>query len=208
MNFGGDMKAMPASRTASISKSVKLDRRLILAATLCIAALAVLVSPRFALAEEAPQTGPEIYPEIYKDISAREMSKLLGAAGLSTTVTSGASGEPMILAKKGKMRFIVRGVECAGKAAPSTDVRCTKMQFRASFDLEAYPSATWMNEFNKSWVFGKAYVTPDGKAHVEYPMNLTNGITQGNLVSNFATWTSVLESFIDHLSEGEIAPLM
>ncbi len=147
-------------------------------------------------------------PKLYGDISTREMAALLGAADLDTTLTSGVQGEPMILVRQGKIRFIVRGVECAGKAAPSTDVRCTKMQFRASFDLKAYPSATWMNEFNKSWVFGKAYVTPDGKAHVEYPMNLTDGITEGNLVNNFVMWTTVLETFIDHLADGETAPLL
>ncbi len=147
-------------------------------------------------------------PKLYGDISTREMAALLGAADLDTTLTSGAQGEPLILVRQGKIRFIARGVECAGKAAPSTDVRCTKMQFRASFDLKAYPSATWMNEFNKSWVFGKAYVTPDGKAHVEYPMNLTDGITEGNLVNNFVMWTTVLETFIDHLAEGETAPLL
>ena len=65
-----------------------------------------------------------------------------------------------------------------------------------------------MNDFNKSWVFGKAYVTPDGKAHVEYPMNLTAGITEGNLVNNFVMWTTVLETFIDHLADGETAPLL
>lgn len=147
-------------------------------------------------------------PKLMGDISAREMAALLGAADLDTTITSGVQGEPMILVRQGKIRFIVRGVECAGKAAPSTDVRCTKMQFRASFDLKAFPSATWMNEFNKSWVFGKAYVTPDGKAHVEYPMNLTNGITEGNLVNNFVMWTTVLETFIEHLATGETAPML
>lgn len=147
-------------------------------------------------------------PTLYGDISTREMADLMGAASLDTTITSGVQGEPLILARQGKIRFIVRGVECAGKAQPSTDVRCTKMQFRASFDLKTFPSATWMNEFNKSWVFGKAYVTPDGKAHVEYPMNLTDGITEGNLVNNFVMWTTVLETFIDHLAEGENAPVL
>jgi putative sensory transduction regulator len=169
------------------------------AAVLALSGLAISVTSSASAAEEA---------KIYKDISSREMAAFLVAANLKTTLTSGVHGEPMILAKRGKIRFIVRGVECRGRASPSSDVRCTKMQFRASFDLEAYPSATWMNEFNKSWVFGKAYVTPDGKAHVEFPLNLTAGITEGNLVNNFVTWTSVLESFIDHLSDGEIAPLL
>ena len=146
--------------------------------------------------------------KIYKDISTRELAEIFKAANLETSLTGGPGGEPMVLARQGKVRFIVRGVECRGKASPPTDVRCTKYQFRASFALEAYPSATWMNEFNKKWVFGKAYVTSDGKAHVEYALNLTNGITEGNLVNNFVTWTSVLETFIDHLSEGEVAPLL
>lgn len=169
------------------------------AATTCVVALAILLAPAAAMAEET---------KILKDISARQMAALLDSAQLETTITAGAKGEPMVLAQKGKVRFIVRGVECRGGSAVTSDHRCTKMQFRASFGLEAYPSSTWMNEFNKKWVFGKAYVTQDGKAHVEYPMNLTNGITEGNLANNLVTWTSVLESFIEHLSEGEVAPLL
>lgn len=172
-----------------------------------ILAALIIVSTLAASSSQA-QTQAAEAPKLYGDISSREMAALLSAASLDTTITSGPAGEPMILVRKGKVRFIARGVECAGVAAPSTDVRCTKMQFRASFDLAAYPSATWMNDFNKSWVFGKAYVTPDGKAHVEYPMNLTAGITEGNLVNNFVMWTTVLETFIDHLAQGESAPLL
>lgn len=175
-----------------------------------LAALIVVSTLAAASSQAQAQTGSLAAeaPKLYGDISSREMAALLGSANLDTTITSGPAGEPMILVRKGKVRFIARGVECAGVAAPSTDVRCTKMQFRASFDLAAYPSATWMNDFNKSWVFGKAYVTPDGKAHVEYPMNLTAGITEGNLVNNFVMWTTVLETFIDHLAQGESAPLL
>lgn len=170
-----------------------------------VLAAIVVTSTLVAAASQAHAAEPV---KLYSDISSRELAALLDAANLDTTITSGTSGEPMILVRQGKVRFIVRGVDCAGKSAPSTDVRCTRVQFRASFDLQAYPSATWMNDFNKSWVFGKAYVTSDGKAHVEYPMNLTAGITEGNLVNNFVMWTTVLETFIDHLADGESAPLL
>ncbi len=142
--------------------------------------------------------------KIYSDISANELAGLLNAAQLSTTITTGPSGEPLVVAQQGGLRFIARGVNCIGDA----DARCSKMQFRASFALDEQPSATWMNEFNKSWVFGKAYVTVDGVARVEYPLDLTEGITEGNLIHNFVVWVNILETFIDHLSGGEIAPLM
>lgn len=195
--IGANAQARTQSRTQATAKAAKpfwTPARI--GASLCILALALLTAPVFA------ET-----PNIYKDISSRELAAMLGEAGLETTITAGAQGEPLVLAEQGKVRFLVRGVECQGKASPPTDLRCTKLQFRASFALEAYPSATWMNEFNKKWVFGKAYVTPDGKAIVEYPMNLTNGITEGNLANNFVTWTSVLAGFIDHLQDGEVAPL-
>ena len=205
-NFGVGNSVMASARTTTSARATTKAEEVKpfwtpakVAATACVVALAILLSPIAAMAQES---------KVLKDISARELAVLLDGARLETTVTAGPNGEPMVLAQKGKVRFLVRGVECQGSSVLATDHRCTKLQFRASFGLEAYPSATWMNDFNKKWVFGKAYVTPDGKAHVEYPMNLTNGITQGNLANNLVTWTSVLESFIEHLSEGEVAPLL
>ncbi len=72
---------------------------------------------------------------------------------------------------------------------------------------EEYPSSAWMNDFNKKWIFGKAYVSSDGVANVEYPLNLTKGITEGNLLNNFIMWGEILDTFIEHLADGEIAPL-
>jgi hypothetical protein len=141
--------------------------------------------------------------KIYRDISPAELATLLHAAELKTTITKGSKGEPLILVQQGELRFILRGVDCVmGK-----EIRCTKIQFRASFGLDKYPSAAWMNEFNKKWIFGKAYVSDDGVANVEYPLNLTKGITEANLLNNFIMWSDILDTFIEHLGSGEIAPL-
>lgn len=141
--------------------------------------------------------------KVLKNISPAELATLLQGANLTTRIVNGPSGEPLVMANQGNLKFIVRGVECTRGSAP----RCTKLQFRASFGLDEHPSPTWMNEFNKTWVFGKAYVTPDGVARVEYPVNLTNGVTENNLAHNLVVWVSVLEAFVEHLSTGEIAPL-
>jgi len=141
--------------------------------------------------------------KIYRDISPAELATLMRAAELETTITRGSKGEPLILAAKGDLRFILRGVDCV----TGVEVRCTKIQFRASFGLEEYPSAAWMNDFNKKWIFGKAYVSSDGVANVEYPLNLTKGITEANLLNNFIMWSEILDTFIEHLADGEIAPL-
>ncbi len=140
---------------------------------------------------------------IYRDLSTQEMVTLLESAELTTRVTQGKGGEPLILAEREGLKFVLRGLECVSGA----EVRCSKIQFRASFGLKEYPSVSWMNEFNKKWVFGKAYVGSDGVAHVEYPLNLTKGITEGNLINNFAIWGMVLDTFLELLAEGEIAPL-
>lgn len=141
--------------------------------------------------------------KVLQSISPTELATLLQSANLNTRIVNGPSGEPLVMANQGNLKFIVRGVECSRGSAP----RCTKLQFRASFGLDEHPSPTWMNEFNKTWVFGKAYVTPDGVARVEYPVNLTNGVTENNLAHNLVVWVSVLEAFVEHLSSGEIAPL-
>ena len=141
---------------------------------------------------------------IFKDISANEISDILGKADITNSVTQGADGEPMVLVEQGDLKFLIRGIDCQGGA----DARCSKIQFRGSIKMKEYPSAAWMNEFNRKWIFGKAYVRPDGIANVEYPINLQEGITEANLLNNFILWGIILDTFIEHLDGGEIAPMM
>jgi hypothetical protein len=142
--------------------------------------------------------------KILRDISPQEITAILSAADLQSKITSGSKGEPLILVQQGQLKFIIRGIDCT--TGPET--RCTKVQFRASIGLDEYPSAAWMNDFNKKWIFGKAYVSDNGIANVEYPLNLSEGVTEANLLNNFILWSIILDTFIDHLDGGEIAPLM
>lgn len=142
--------------------------------------------------------------KIYRNISPEELTAILSQADLESSITSGTMGEPLILVQQGELKFLIRGVDCI--TGPET--RCSKIQFRASIGLDDYPSAAWMNEFNRKWIFGKAYVGADGIAHVEYPLNLSSGITEANLLNNFILWSIILDNFIEHLDGGEIAPMM
>lgn len=173
------------------------NMRKFLAVFLAISAFSLIGAPIGALAQETSSNG------LVDSITPAEIAELLAGAKLQTKITTGSSGEPVVMAQQGDLKFLVRGVECSKGA----DVRCTKIQFRAGFKLDEHPSSTWMNDFNKTWVFGKAYVTADGVARVEYPINLEEGISEGNLINNFVMWISVLQAFYDHLSSGEIAPL-
>lgn len=141
---------------------------------------------------------------VYKDISAAEISQILSKADITNSITTGKEGEPMVLVQQGDLKFLIRGVDCQG----GSEARCGKIQFRGSIKMKEYPSAAWMNEFNRKWIFGKAYVSPNGIAHVEYPINLQEGITEANLLNNFILWGIILDTFIEHLDGGEIAPMM
>jgi len=176
-------------------------RPLGLIATIAAPLMAGLTILDLSVAALAQDAAPN--ERIYRDLSTQEMVTLLESAELTTKVTKGKGGEPLILAEREGLKFVLRGLDCVSGA----EVRCSKVQFRASFGLKEYPSSAWMNEFNKKWVFGKAYVGSDGVAHVEYPLNLTKGITEGNLINNFAIWGMVLDTFLEMIAEGEIAPL-
>ncbi|TNE57347.1 MAG: YbjN domain-containing protein [Alphaproteobacteria bacterium] len=142
--------------------------------------------------------------KIYQDISANEISQILDKADITNSVTTGKEGEPMVLVEQGDLKFLIRGIDCNA----GSDAKCSKIQFRGSIKMKEYPSSAWMNEFNRKWIFGKAYVSPDGIAHVEYPINLQEGITEANLLNNFILWGIILDTFIEHLDGGEIAPMM
>lgn len=163
-----------------------------LALVFAFAAALVLMAPT-ARAQMAPGAGVPIY----EDISGPEIKRLLAAAGIESTLSSDRYGQPLITARAGDTAFVVRTFECGVR---NGETRCNRMQYRASFDLQSPPSRASMNAFNRTWVFGKAYVSEDGLAAIEYPLNLTLGVTEDNLVHNFALWVVILEEFIAHIS--------
>ncbi|MCP5431998.1 MAG: YbjN domain-containing protein [Alphaproteobacteria bacterium] len=142
---------------------------------------------------------------VYKDISAAELQRLLTIAGVESVAGSDKNGNPIIYAQAGDTQFVVRTFECARGTSGSGEnaLRCQRMQYQARFELPTPPSRADMNAFNQTWVFGKAYVTDNGLAAIEYPVNLTMGVTEANLVHNFVLWVSILEEFIAHLSHSQ-----
>ena len=139
--------------------------------------------------------------DVFRDVSATDIKNLLQLAGVTATISQDQVGNPLIFARAGDSKFVVRTFDCQVQSDASN--RCRRMQYRAGFDMQMPPSRASMNEFNKTWVFGKAYVTDNGLAAIEYPVNLTSGVTEANLVHNFALWVSILQEFEKHIG-GEL----
>ncbi|NWG45153.1 MAG: YbjN domain-containing protein [Alphaproteobacteria bacterium] len=162
--------------------------RVAAALALALTGLALIAGP--AAAED----------KIYARISATEVQRLLTLAGVESVTATDPSGNPIVYAQAGDTKFVVRTFDCA---AENGETACQRLQYRAGFDLGHTPSQASMNAFNQTWVFGKAYVTDNGLAAIEYPINLTLGVTEANLVHNFVLWVAILEEFIAHIS-GEV----
>jgi hypothetical protein len=134
--------------------------------------------------------------DIYKTISGKDIQRLLLLAGVESVISQDQAGNPLVFAQSGETKFVVRTFDCQAAGA---DTNCRRLQYRAGFELPTPPSRDSMNDFNRTWVFGKAYVTENGLAAIEYPVNLTLGVTEANLVHNFVLWVAILEEFITHI---------
>ncbi len=131
--------------------------------------------------------------DLYRDISGVELKTLLEAKGATARVASNDWGDPVVFGALGPLRFRAEGFDCAGNPR-----RCERLDFSAGFAVEGVTEVT-LDEFNETWVFGKAYLGPDGKAYVDFPVNLKNGVTRGNMEDNIGLWVDTLRTFADFI---------
>ncbi|HRK72045.1 MAG TPA: YbjN domain-containing protein [Micropepsaceae bacterium] len=132
--------------------------------------------------------------DVITEVTAQQMGNILKQNGFEVTEVGVTSdGKPQVTAKHNNTVFQVLFYGC-NNANP---VRCMRIQLRADYNspqIQLDP----LNNYNASWVFGKAYrYQSDGGygASIEIPVNLEGGVTAANLTSTFDIWRDVLQKF-------------
>lgn len=135
--------------------------------------------------------------EVYTRISSLDMGGLLEAAGYSVEYTTDSDGEPKINSSTADgINFSIYFYDCTtGKFA-----ECDTLQFRATFTLNSPLSSDQLNEFNRSWVFGKAYQFEDGDYSLELPMLLAEGVSGQNLSEQIGLWETIVADWLTHVN--------
>lgn len=133
--------------------------------------------------------------EIYSDgISRSELMVLLSGFGMTVKDTTEKDSDPWLQARTSKnVLFYVNMYECQGEG--QKEQRCGLVQFQAQWKNDKGTiKDSDINAYNLRFVFGRAALSADGKSIVfDYPMNIKDGVTRGNLKKNVDNWLRVLD---------------
>lgn len=133
--------------------------------------------------------------DVYADgITRAELMVILSGYGMSVKDTTERDSDPWLQAHTSKgVLFYVNMYDCGGSGQDGQ--RCSLLQFQAQWQTaKANIKTSDINAYNLKFVFGRAALSSDGKSVVfDYPMNIKDGVTKGNLKRNVDNWLRVLD---------------
>ncbi len=132
--------------------------------------------------------------ETFRSITGVELVAILQSQGIAASLTHDDRGDPLIVANAGGLHFSIITYGCSGDLEPS----CNRLQMAAQWALPDGASESdiaMMNAYNQRFLFGRAYIDPQGSATVDYVINLRHGISEDNLMENLLIWIHVLDQF-------------
>lgn len=152
--------------------------------------LALVAMPVTAFAQADLTTAPG--NTVVEAITPVQLAGLLEAKGYPATAGGLDTDGPWVDSTSlSGFNFTVNFYGCtAGKVK-----ECNRLQFRAQFTRKTSVNDALMTQYDRAWVFGKAYVNSDGDMVLEYPINLTGGVTIDNVSDNLQLWEDVLGDF-------------
>ena len=133
--------------------------------------------------------------DVYTDgITRAELMVILSGYGMTVKDTTEKDSDPWLQAHTPKgVLFYVNMYECSGTG--QSEQRCGLLQFQAQWqNAKGAIKDSEVNAYNLKFVFGRAALSNDGKSVVfDYPMNIKDGVTKGNLKKNVDNWLRVLD---------------
>jgi len=149
----------------------------------------------FCLLAAFPLTRVAAADEVYSEgVTRAELMVLLTGFGMTVKDTTEKDSDPWLQARTSKgVMFYVNMYECQGTG--QEEQRCGLVQFQAQWQNEKSTiKQSDINAYNLKFVFGRAALSGDGKSVVfDYPMNIKDGVTRGNLKKNVDNWLRVLD---------------
>lgn len=128
-----------------------------------------------------------------KGITRVELVDVLSSYGMTVKDSTTSDEDPWLSAKAPKgVDFYVNMYDCTGTGAQNR--RCNNLQFLAQWDLSKNDSIESANVYNQKFVFGRAYLSKDGKMFMfDYSINIKDGVTAANLKRQVDNWLRVLD---------------
>lgn len=155
---------------------------------------AALLIATAAATSGAPAVAPAAAPKVLdQGVSRTELIALLSSYGLTVKDATTSDSDPWLSAKTAKgTDFYVNMYDCAGDGADGR--RCSNLQFLAQWELTKNASVDSANTYNQKFVFGRAYLSKDGKMFMfDYSINIKDGVTASNMKRHVDNWLRVLD---------------
>ena len=133
-------------------------------------------------------------PQLFdKGISRVELSKILTSHGMVVKDATQNEADPWLKARAPKgTEFYVNMYDCTGTGADSR--RCNNLQFLAQWETTKQTTLDAANAYNQKFVFGRAYLSKDGKTFMfDYSVNIKDGTSSANLKRQVDNWLRVLD---------------
>ncbi|RNF35634.1 YbjN domain-containing protein [Paracoccus methylarcula] len=119
---------------------------------------------------------------------------LMQDAGMQVSQDTDDYGDPRIHGLVDDTRFSVNFYNC-------DDGLCRSLQFVAGFDDPGSRSLALVNDWNREYRFGKAYLDSEGDPVIEMDINLAeDGIGRRNFNDILDGWTILLSDFRNHIN--------
>ena len=147
----------------------------------------------FLIATAATAAPVAVPPLLDQGVTRTELIALLSSYGLTVKDATTKDSDPWLSAKTAKgTDFYVNMYDCAGDGADGR--RCNNLQFLAQWELTKNASVDSANTYNQKFVFGRAYLSKDGKMFMfDYSINIKDGVTPANMKRHVDNWLRVLD---------------
>lgn len=126
-------------------------------------------------------------------ITRGELMAALKSQGLAVKDATTSENDPWLNATTPKgTGFYVNMYDCLGTGPDSR--RCNNLQFLAQWEMSKDVNLTMANLYNQKFVFGRAYLSKDGKTFMfDYSVNIKGGVSAANLKRHVDNWLRVLD---------------
>lgn len=145
------------------------------------AALALL--PGIVQAQSLQASDPAGIAAVVQDMGYRASTEVDG------------KGDPIIRSSAAGVNFSIRFFGC-------TDNRdCQSIQLSTGFNLSNPTTAAAMNEWNREWRYGSAWIDDEGDPYLQYDINMGGGGLSADHFKNvLVLWESLLGDFQGHIN--------
>lgn len=128
-------------------------------------------------------------------IEAADVMRVLQEEGHEPELKADSAGDPMIIATDEGTRYIVMFYDCTLHRA------CKALQLRVYYDVSFLFPLAPLNEWNRTKLYGRAYLDQDGDPTLETLVRLHGGVTLAHLRDEHAWFLRGVSEFAALVTE-------